>query len=128
LLLQKRRLGRIGWRASVLTLGGCGLGNLTQHRADAAVKLALRYGVNMVDVAPSYGQAELRLAPWVSRYRKKLFLAEKTMKRSKKGAWSELQRTLRRLGTATVDLYQLHAVGDLHELRVRSERTGQLKH
>jgi aryl-alcohol dehydrogenase-like predicted oxidoreductase len=81
----------------------------------------------MVDVAPSYGQAELRLAPWISKYRKKLFLAEKTMKRSRKGAWSELQRTLRRLGTATVDLYQLHAVGDLHELRVALGRNGAIE-
>lgn len=127
MLLQKRRLGRIGWKASVLTLGGCGLGNLSQAKADTAVKLALRYGVNMIDVAPSYGQAELRLAPWVSKYRKKLFLAEKTMKRSRKGAWSELHRSLRRLGTEAFDLYQLHAVGDLHELRIALGKNGAIQ-
>jgi len=127
LLLQKRRLGRIGWKASILTLGGCGLGNLRQEEADASVKLALRYGVNMVDVAPSYGRAELRLAPWVRRYRKKLFVAEKTLKRSRKGAWSELHRSLRRLGTKTFDLYQLHAVGDLQELRTILGKNGAIQ-
>jgi len=117
----------MGWRGSILTLGGCGLGDLTQVKADAAVKLALRCGVNVVDVAPSYGRAELRLAPWIRRYRSKLFLAEKTMKRSRKGAWSELQRSLRRLGTETFDLYQLHAVGDLGEVKTIFGRNGALK-
>jgi len=67
-------------------LGGCGLGELSQKKADEAVKMALRYGVNTVYVAPSYGQAELRLAPWVKKYRNRLFLAEKTTERSKEGA------------------------------------------
>ncbi len=120
-------MGRIGWKASILTLGGCGLGNLSQDKANASVKLALRYGVNMVDVAPSYGRAELRLAPWVRKFRKKLFLAEKTMKRSRKGAWSELQASLKRVGTKTFDLYQLHAVGDLQELRVALGRNGAVQ-
>ena len=127
MLLQKRRLGRIEWKASILTLGGCGLGKVSQDKADALVKLALRYGVNMVDVAPSYGRAELRLASWVPKYRKKLFVAEKTMERSRKGAWSELQRSLRRVGTKTFDLYQLHAVGDLQQLRTALGRNGAIQ-
>jgi aryl-alcohol dehydrogenase-like predicted oxidoreductase len=127
LFLQKRRLGRIGWKASVLTLGGCGLGNLSQDKADAAVKLALRYGVNMIYVAPSYGRAELRLAPWVSKHRRGLFLAEKTMKRTRKEAWSELHRSLGRLEADAFDLYQLHAVGDLHELKMALGKNGAIQ-
>ena len=127
LVLQKRRLGRIGWKASILTLGGCGLGNLNQEKADVWVKVALRHGVNMVDVAPAYGQAELRIAPWVRKYRKKLFLAEKTLKRTRKGAWSELQRSLRRVGAKRFDLYQLHAVGDLRELRTALGKNGAIQ-
>jgi len=127
LILKKRRLGRMGWNGSILTLGGCGLGELTQDRADSSVKLALRYGVNVVDVAPSYGRAELRLAPWIRRYRRKFFLAEKTMKRTREGAWSELHRSLKRLGTETFDLYQLHAVGELREVKTIFGRNGALR-
>jgi len=127
LVLRKRRLGRIGWKASILTLGGCGLGNLNQEKADMSVKLAFRHGVNMVDVAPAYGQAELRIAPWVRKNRERIFLAEKTMKRTRKEAWSELQRSLRRVGTKRFDLYQLHAVGDLHELGRALGRNGAIQ-
>ena len=127
MLLQRRRLGRIGWRASIVTLGGCGVGELSQRNADEAVEYALRYGVNTVDVAPSYGQAELRLASWVKKYRKKLFVAEKTMERSKKGAWKELQRSLRRLSISSFDLYQLHAVGDLQELKRALGKDGAIR-
>ena len=102
------------------------MGNISQDKADASVKLALKYGVNMIDVAPSYGRAELRLAPWVRKYRKKFFIAEKTMKRSRRGAWSELQHSLRRVGAKSFDLYQLHAVGDLRELRTALGRNGAI--
>jgi len=108
-------------------LGGCGLGELSQKKADEAVKIALRYGVNTVDVAPSYGQAELRLASCLRRYRKRLFVAEKTMERSKKGAWAELRRSLRRLEVNNFDLYQLHAVGDLQELKAALGKDGAIR-
>jgi predicted aldo/keto reductase-like oxidoreductase len=108
-------------------LGGCGLGELSQKKADEAVKIALRYGVNTVDVAPSYGQAELRLASCLRKYRKRLFVAEKTMERSKKGAWAELRRSLRRLEVNNFDLYQLHAVGDLQELKAALGKDGAIR-
>jgi aryl-alcohol dehydrogenase-like predicted oxidoreductase len=127
LLLQQRRLGRIGWKASIITLGGCGLGELSQEKADEAVKIALRYGVNTVDVAPSYGRAELRLAPWMKKYRKRLFVAEKTMERSKERAWAELRRSLKRLEVNSFDLYQLHAVGDTRELETVLGKYGAIR-
>jgi len=120
-------LGRIGWRASVVTLGGCGLGELSQKKADEAVKIALRYGINTVDVAPSYGQAELRLASCVKKYRKGLFIAEKTTERSKVGAWAALLQSLRRLELNNFDLYQLHAVGDLQELQTALGKDGAIQ-
>jgi predicted aldo/keto reductase-like oxidoreductase len=100
---------------------------LSQKKADEAVKIALQYGVNTVDVAPSYGQAELRLASWVKKYRKRLFVAEKTMERSKEGAWAELRRSLRRLEINSFDLYQLHAVGDLQELKTALGKHGAIR-
>jgi aryl-alcohol dehydrogenase-like predicted oxidoreductase len=127
LFLRRRRLGRIGLEVSIATLGGCGLGKLSQERADEAVSLALEYGVNMVDVAPSYGQAEVRLASWVKKYRTRLFVAEKTTERSRKGAWTELQLSLKRLDTEHFDLYQLHAVGDFQELGTALGKDGAIE-
>ncbi len=114
--MEKRRLGRTGFRASIVTLGGCGVGRLAQAEADKAVEMALGHGVNMVDVAPTYGEAELRLAPWVQRHRERLFLAEKTLKRDREGAWAELHHSLERLGVESFDLYQMHALGNPEEL------------
>jgi len=70
----------------------------------------------MIDVAPTYGKAEERLKPWIQKYRENFFLAEKTMKRTKKGAWKQLNRSLERLDTNHFDLYQFHAVSSMEEL------------
>jgi len=62
-------------------------------------------------VAPSYGDAELRLQPWMPRIRNQIFLGCKTTERTKDGAKAELHRSLERLGVDRLDLYQLHSVG-----------------
>jgi aryl-alcohol dehydrogenase-like predicted oxidoreductase len=73
-------------------------------------------GVNHIDVAPSYGQAEQRVGPWMPRERGRFFLGCKTQERSRAGAWNELQASLKRLQTERFDLYQLHAVTSFEEL------------
>lgn len=126
-MLEKRRLGRIGCEVTVVTLGGCGVGKLNQEEADKAVELALSYGVNMVDVAPTYGEAEDRLSRWVQTYRDKLFIAEKTLKRSREEAWSELHSSLSKLGVKNFDLYQMHALGELEDLEKAFGRGGAIE-
>jgi aryl-alcohol dehydrogenase-like predicted oxidoreductase len=106
----------MGYEATIITLGGCGVGRMSQEEGDKAVELALRYGVNTIDVAPTYGEAELRLAPWVQKMRDHFFIAEKIRERSREGAWRELHESLDRLGAKSFDLYQLHAVGTKEEL------------
>ncbi len=115
--MEKRRLGKTGHSVSILTLGGCGPGYVSQEEADRAVELAMKHGVNMIDVAPNYGDAEVRLRPWVEKYRNQFFLAEKTAKRTKKEAWEQLHSSLEKLGTDHFDLYQFHAVGTVDELK-----------
>ncbi|UCH57652.1 MAG: aldo/keto reductase [Candidatus Bathyarchaeota archaeon] len=115
-LLLKRRLGRMGYDATIITLGGCGVGRISQEEADEAVELALSHGVNMIDTAPSYGEAELRLAPWVQKMRNAFFIAEKTRERTREGAWRELHGSLGRMGIEGFDLYQLHGIGTREEL------------
>jgi predicted aldo/keto reductase-like oxidoreductase len=67
-------------------------------------------------VAAGYGDAELRLGPWMPRIRDRVFLATKTGTRDAEGAWAEINRSLERLQTDHLDLLQVHAVGDLEDL------------
>lgn len=122
--MEYRRLGITSHNTSVLTLGGCALGWLhdqngperAQKIADEAIENAIKQGINIIDVAPSYGEAEVRLKPWIQKIRNQIFLAEKTMERTKKGAFDELNSSLERLGTTSFDLYQFHAVSTMEEL------------
>jgi aryl-alcohol dehydrogenase-like predicted oxidoreductase len=121
--MELRRLGGLGHQSSVLIYGAAALGDVDQDTADASVQEALDGGINHFDVARDYGDAELRLAPWMPRIRDSIFLATKTGERDRDAAWAGINESLDRLGTDTVDLLQLHAVGDLDELD-KVTRTG----
>src|SRR5262245_32946235 len=114
--MEKRRLGRLEHRSSVLIYGAAALAEVSQDVADRAVQEALDGGINHFDVAADYGDAELRLGPWMSQIRDQIFLATKTGLRDKDSAWRQINESLTRLQTDRVDLLQLHAVGDLQEL------------
>jgi len=115
--MEKRTLGRTGQRSTIVALGGAiFIGKPEERDADAFIKLALDRGVNHVDVAPTYGDAEVKLGRWVREYRKNIFLACKTTNRTGKGASEELRRSLERLQTDYFDLYQLHALDKPEDL------------
>jgi aryl-alcohol dehydrogenase-like predicted oxidoreductase len=109
--MERRRLGRTGHQSSVVTLGTAAIGRVEQVVADRAIQAALDAGVNHVDVAPTYGDAELRLQPWMPRIRDRVFLGCKTRERTREAARAQLHRSLERLGVDRFDLYQLHSVG-----------------
>ncbi len=114
--METRIFGKTGAEITFITMGGCGLGYVDQVEADKAVKLAMDNGINMIDVAPTYGNAEIRLNPWIEKFRNRFFLSEKTLKRKKNGAWRQLKKSLEKLGTSYFDLYQFHAVSSMEEL------------
>jgi aryl-alcohol dehydrogenase-like predicted oxidoreductase len=116
--MEKRRLGKTGHMSSVLTFGGAAVGNVTQQEADRGIDLALSHGVNHIDVAPSYGEAEIRLGPWLQHHSKEVFLGCKTTARDKKSAWESMKRSLDRLKVPRFDLFQFHGVDDLETLNV----------
>jgi predicted aldo/keto reductase-like oxidoreductase len=91
------------------------------------MECALAAGVNHIDIAPSYGNAEERLSPWIARERKRFFLGCKTTERSCEGAAAELHHSLERLHTDRFDLYQLHAVKTMEELDAVSASGGALQ-
>jgi len=125
--METRPLGRTGHESTVVAFGTAGIGRVDQATADRAIRLVLEHGVNHVDVAPSYGEAELRLRPWMPELRRRVFLGCKTKQRTKESAWAELHRSLERLGTDRVDLYQLHAVGKPQELEACTAGGGALE-
>ncbi len=116
--MESRKLGKTGYRSSVLALGGAALWEVTQAEADAAIEMVMEHGVNYFDVSPRYGQAELRLGPWVEKHRKEIFLACKTVDRGKAKAWDSIRRSLDRLRTDYFDLFQFHMVSDSETLNV----------
>jgi len=104
--------GRTGHRSSRTIFGGASLSLVTQDAADRTLEVLLRHGVNHIDVAASYGDAELRVAPWLKREPGRFFIATKTDAREKDAARDELHRSLERLGVDHVDLWQLHNLAD----------------
>ncbi len=124
--MEKRRLGRIGHDSSVLIYGAAALSEVSQDVADRSIEEALDGGINHVDVAADYGEAELRLGPWISQVRDRIFLATKTGLRDREPAWRQINESLSRLQTDRVDLLQLHAVGDLDELDAATRPDGAL--
>lgn len=114
-MIARAPFGRTGHVSSRTIFGAAALGQVTQAAADRAMETALAHGVNHVDTAASYGDAELRLGPWMDRHRGDLFLATKTGERTKAAARDELHRSLERLRTDHVDLWQLHNLVDAAE-------------
>jgi aryl-alcohol dehydrogenase-like predicted oxidoreductase len=92
--------------------GAASLGRVTQKEADQTLEVLQRFGVNHIDVAASYGDAELRIAPWLAQNRSQFFVATKTDARTAEEAKEELHRSLKRMGIDYVDLWQLHNLVD----------------
>ena len=114
--MDKRSLGKTGEKLSVVGFGGILVMDEQPATASRLVAQAIERGISYFDVAPSYGNAEERLGPALEPYRRSVFLACKTGKRTKDEAAQELQESLRRLRTDHVDLYQLHGVRTLEEV------------
>lgn len=125
--MEHRRLGRTGQMSTVVAFGSAGVGRVDQDVADRAIQTALDSGVNHIDVAPTYGEAELRLKPWMPRIRDKVFLGCKTRERTRDTAKASLHRSLGRLGVDRLDLFQLHAVCKPHELDECTAKGGALE-
>ena len=104
--------GRTGHMSSRTIFGAAALASVSQGDADATLEVLLRYGVNHIDIAASYGDAELRIAPWLARYREQFFVATKTDERTAEAARMNLHRSLERMGIDHVDLWQLHNLAD----------------
>ncbi len=126
--IPERVLGRTGVRLPFFGLGGAGQTPLSSEGAEgdsvALIQRALELGIRYFDTAASYGPSEDYLGKVLPPHRSNLFLASKTAIRDRDGAWRELERSLKRLKTDYLDLWQLHHVSFIHELDTIFGRDG----
>jgi aryl-alcohol dehydrogenase-like predicted oxidoreductase len=114
-MLPKRKLGKTGEMLSIIGFGGIVVRDADPKAAAEVVARSFEKGINYFDVAPSYGDAEVKLGPALKPYRDKVFLACKTGERDRDGAERELHQSLKNLQTDHFDLYQLHAIENVEE-------------
>lgn len=125
--IPRLAFGRSGHTSSRTLFGAAALGSVTQKEADETLEVLLRYGVNHIDVAAGYGDAELRIAPWLKHHRAEFYLATKTGQRKAAGAREELHRSLERMQVDYVDLWQLHNLADPIEWDIALSPGGALE-
>ena len=125
--IQSLPFGRTGHRSTRVIFGGAALSRVTQDVADRALDVLLEHGINHIDVAASYGDAELRVAPWLRRHPGRFFVATKTGERRAASAREQLHRSLDRFGVDHVDLWQLHNLTDPIEWDVALSPGGALE-
>ena len=111
-MISKQLFGRTGHESTRVVFGGAALSKVTQDEADQTLEVLLRYGINHLDVAAAYGDAELRVAPWLRKHPGRFFLATKTGERKYDDAKRQIHLSLERLGVERVDLIQLHSLAD----------------
>ena len=126
LMIAKQLFGRAGHQSTRTIFGAASLSNVSQSEADQTVEVLLRYGVNHIDVAASYGEAELRIAPWLRSQPGRFFLATKTAGRTYDEAKQDIHHSLERMGVPSVDLIQLHNLADPIEWDIALSPKGAL--
>lgn len=139
-MLPTAPFGQTGHLSTRLIFGAAALSRMRQERADEVLRTVHEAGVNHIDTAASYGDSELRLAPWLQDHRQSVFLATKTGQRDGAAARAELERSLTRLQVDHVDLVQLHnlvepeewetahAPGGAAEAMMRAQDEGLVRH
>jgi len=126
-VIAKAPFGNTGHESTRTLFGAAALGSLSQAEADPTLELLLEHDINHIDTAASYGDAELRLAPWLAQHRDRFFVATKTGQRDRAGAREEIRRSLDRLGVDRVDLLQLHNLVDVIEWETALREGGALE-
>ena len=109
-MIVRQLFGRTGHRSTRVIFGGYALSQATQTEADHVLDVLLEYGINHIDTAPMYGNAEKCIGAWMEKHREDFFIATKTRKRGYKEAWEDLQRSLNLLRVDHIDLWQMHGL------------------
>jgi aryl-alcohol dehydrogenase-like predicted oxidoreductase len=126
-MISTLEFGRTGHQSTRVIFGAAALSAVSQAEADRTMDLVLEHGINHIDVAASYGEAEDRLAPWLKDHRGDVFLATKTGEREFQPAFDQIRRSLERMGVEQIDLIQLHNLAEEDEWEVALGAGGALE-
>ncbi|NEK56378.1 aldo/keto reductase [Geodermatophilus sabuli] len=126
-MIPRAPFGATGHESSRVVFGAAALASVSKGEADRALEVLLEHGVNHIDVAADYGDAELRIATWLRRDPGGFFVATKTAERGYRAAREQIRRSLDRLGVDRVDLIQLHNLVDVIEWEVALGAEGALE-
>ena len=126
-MITKMMFGSTGHESTRLIFGAAALSQVSQADADRTLEVLLQHGINHIDTAASYGEAELRIGPWMREHRQQFFLATKTGERSYQKARDEIHRSLGRLRVDQLDLIQLHNLVDPIEWQTALGAKGALQ-
>jgi aryl-alcohol dehydrogenase-like predicted oxidoreductase len=126
-VIDKEAFGATGHASSRVIFGAAALASVSKADADRALDLLLEHGINHIDVAAGYGDAELRIATWLQRNPGTFFVATKTGERTYRGAREEIRRSLDRLGVDRIDSIQLHNLVDVIEWDTALSADGALE-
>ena len=109
-MIQTKLFGRTGHQSTRTIFGAFALSTLSQKQANEVLELLFNFGINHIDTAPSYGDSEIRIGPWMKQHRDKFFLATKTEGRTYQAAMDELKQSFERMNVDSVDLWQMHNI------------------
>jgi aryl-alcohol dehydrogenase-like predicted oxidoreductase len=126
-MIDRIPFGSTGHLSSRTIFGAAAFMRCSQEVADSVLPLLVEHGINHIDVAASYGDAELRLGPWMEQHRSHFFLATKTGERTYAAARDQIRRSLERLRVDHVDLIQLHNLTDPAEWQTAMSPGGALE-
>jgi aryl-alcohol dehydrogenase-like predicted oxidoreductase len=124
-MIERAPFGATGHESSRVIFGAAALGSVSKAEADTALQHLLEHGINHIDVAAAYGDAELRIATWLKEH--DFFIATKTGERTYAAAREQIRRSLDRLGVDHVDLIQLHNLVDVIEWETALRADGALE-
>lgn len=126
--LPHRPLGATGFHVSILGLGCATLGYhpMSVEAGAELVNAALDAGIDYIDCASSYGNAEEKVGRVMKTRRNEVVLATKCLERSREDAWREINRSLERLQTNRIDVLQIHAINSMADLDRISADDGAL--
>jgi predicted aldo/keto reductase-like oxidoreductase len=127
--LPQRPLGRTGYSATILGLGGEGVLRTfdREREAQAVIEAALDEGINYFETARAYSGSEAYLGPNLKGRRDKIFLTSKSHGRSFKEAMAHLTITLKNLDTDYLDLWQVHDIRTMDEMEALGAPGGALE-
>src|ERR1700709_179015 len=126
-MIERAPFGATGHESSRVIFGAAALGAVSKPDADRTLDVLLEHGINHIDVAASYGDAELRIATWLRRHPDTFFVATKTGERTYRAAREEIRRSLDRLGVERMDSIQWHNLVDVIDWDTALSANGALE-